>query len=425
MTSTSTSTSTSTQGTELYRECLPECADSIESHPSTGGLFALATYQVDQEEIAREMGSSAGTTTTTSSPPYTRKGQVRLYQYDYGAQKCTLTWQSPSMAAVLDTKWTRDGNTLGVADAMGCVSLLRVGERGKAGMDAESTSTSTLRMNAKRALCLSLDFSGRVIHTQDQRLVVSQSDGSLAFVPSLEAARCGDEGGAAVAWSGLRGDGGEDSEQKDDDSDDADDDDRDEAPHATSSPTHATPPGLETWRAHGHEAWIAAFDPFSHGRLIWSGGDDLALKGWDVRTRLHSHTRQATFTNTRSFTTGGVTTMEAHHSREGLWAVGSYDGHLRLFDSRNPLRPVQDPLELPGGIWRLKWHPTDPQRLLAACMHGGFCVVQVQQEAEIVRQFDGHDSLAYGCDWDRGVGEHENNVYSCSFYDRRLCAWRA
>lgn len=66
---------------------LPECADSIESHPWLDNVFALATYQVDQQEVDRELGNSKidqdgepEASSSSSSPPYTRKGLLRLYQ---------------------------------------------------------------------------------------------------------------------------------------------------------------------------------------------------------------------------------------------------------------------------------------------------------------------------------------------------------
>lgn len=74
-------------------------------------------------------------------------------------------------------------------------------------------------------------------------------------------------------------------------------------------------------------------------------------------------------------------------------------------------------------------------------MHEGFKILNLdslnieggiyeRQEMEIVRRFDGHESLAYGCDWDRGSikegdgdDEERRKVISCSFYDSMMHIW--
>lgn len=94
-----------------------------------------------------------------------------------------------------------------------------------------------------------------------------------------------------------------------------------------------------------------------------------------------------------------------------------------------------------GGIWRLKWHPTDPTRLLVAGMHGGFKVVDFDGlalndgvdadgwltpgQGRLHTRFDKHESLAYGADWSDGgrTAEGRDLVASCSFYDHMLHVW--
>jgi diphthamide biosynthesis protein 7 len=71
-----------------------------------------------------------------------------------------------------------------------------------------------------------------------------------------------------------------------------------------------------------------------------------------------------------------------------------------------------------GGVWRLKWHPTDPSLLLAACMHHGFRVLQKDAQGtwSIVEEDHVHQSLAYGADW---VYEQDQlYIGTCSFYDK-------
>jgi diphthamide biosynthesis protein 7 len=146
---------------------------------------------------------------------------------------------------------------------------------------------------------------------------------------------------------------------------------------------------------------------------------------------------------------GGVTTITSHPLIENLIAVGSYDSIVRLIDKRTPLKqPVLSSFNCGGGIWRLKWHPTNPKRLLVAAMHNGFSVIDfpgletttttngessseriiVPGEGILVKRFEKHQSLAYGVDWNQGAGEEQtldgkDLIASCSFYDHALHIW--
>eukprot|EP00878_Enallax_costatus_P044588 GHUV01053264.1.p1 GENE.GHUV01053264.1~~GHUV01053264.1.p1 ORF type:complete len:156 (+),score=31.42 GHUV01053264.1:67-468(+) len=118
-----------------------------------------------------------------------------------------------------------------------------------------------------------------------------------------------------------------------------------------------------------------------------------------------------------------------------------------------------------GGVWRLKWHPHDDRLLLAACMYNGLALVTAAEDwgsLEVVEEYKGHESIAYGADWyqgssekpasqtsrsaaecdvqtkakssqfgkrqqqeqqQQGVSRHEDLIATCSFYDRRLHLW--
>lgn len=98
---------------------------------------------------------------------------------------------------------------------------------------------------------------------------------------------------------------------------------------------------------------------------------------------------------------------------------------------RNPLSTT----DLRGGIWRLKWDPFNGKYLLAACMYGGFRIVNCEDfdYPEILSEYTEHESISYGCDWsflnceeivqrevfyeiDRQVAL----VGTCSFYDHLM-----
>ncbi|KAJ2586076.1 hypothetical protein IWW49_004221, partial [Coemansia sp. RSA 1797] len=171
------------------------------------------------------------------------------------------------------------------------------------------------------------------------------------------------------------------------------------------------------WQGHDLEAWIAAFDYWTPD-IVYSGGDDARLKGWDTRIGPHP-----VFNSRRH--QAGVCSIQSNFHREHILATGSYDEHVFVWDTRNMRMPVQE-YNVGGGVWRLKWHPNDATQLLVGAMYNGFHVLDVGEKVACSASFMDHTSIAYGADWCQSQKPDSEDmlVGTCSFYDHVVHVWR-
>ncbi|PFH54482.1 hypothetical protein AMATHDRAFT_52085 [Amanita thiersii Skay4041] len=342
-------------------------ADSLEfcPHPQATDVFVCGTYKLNKR----------GDEDENSPAQQHRQGQCLVFRtYDAdGTDEPTFNQvQKFDFPAIPDMKWCHTSHStepiLAVADSEGGVTTLQW----KCHETLEKMQFITCAEND--SLCLSLDWSSRRIPQSSLgNLVVSVSDGSLHL---LRPADAGDL-------------------------------------------IHTN-----TWHAHDYEPWIAAWNHWDTN-IIYSGGDDLKLKAWDIRSGFS----QPMFVNRRF--DAGVTTIQNHPFIEHLLAVGSYNNTVYLYDMRKPLVAMSQ-LDVGGGVWRVKWHPHENRNrdLLVACMRDGFKVLQYNtsmDQGQVIQRFDAHQSLAYGVDWSLAnpSANGKSIVGSCSFYDHVLHIWRA
>ncbi|XP_003974570.1 diphthine methyltransferase [Takifugu rubripes] len=272
----------------------------------------------------------------------------RLYLFRFQSSDTPLTeLQRLDTSAILDLKWCHvpisEQTVLGMAAATGELHLYMLSENEEGNCYLQPLSNQEV---GKECLLLSLDWSTGRKDCSEVKLVCSDSAGCVNVLSMCE---------------------------------------------GTLMP-------LSQWKAHDFEAWISAFS-YWDTQLIYSGGDDCKLKGWDLRMD-PSH---PTFTSKEH--TMGVCSIHSSPIREHILATGSYDEQVLLWDGRNMRKPFGHSL-MGGGVWRLKWHPTNQSLLLAACMHNNFKILNCQSAFEspgmtcpIVASYDLHSSLAYGADW--------------------------
>lgn len=315
-------------------------ADTVEWCPvsSSQDILACGTYQL-QKGTGEEDASTS------------RTGRLYLFEFRReGSVRPPLTeLQRMDTAAILDMKWCHvplSGEpVLGMAMASGELQLYSLSNSQEGNHSLHSLSS--LEVGGER-LALSLDWSTGRMDSSDVRVVCSDSAGCVSVLMPAE-------GGLTA---------------------------------------------LSQWKAHEFEAWISAFS-YWDTQLVYSGGDDCKLKGWDLRAGPSC----PTFTSKRH--SMGVCSIHSNPHQEHILATGSYDELILLWDERNMRQPLSES-PTGGGVWRLKWHPVHRHLLLAACMHNDFHILHCKQALEgtggpcpIIASYILHNSLAYGADWSR------------------------
>jgi len=422
-------------------ENLEDLEEKSKLHP-----LIIGCYQLDESE-----SSTAGN----------RDGQLRLYMVDEKARKnelsdlsfcnkSNLNLYSESIpehicqteAGVLDGKWlqrcpmtlskisddpdlktNKRCHIFASASASGKIwlHLLNFDKQSSFCMEPFVSSSSSTDGTNDNRICLALDIDESNVNvdsgTGSIKIISSYSDGTLAI--------------HTVVFPGTEGDVRIEEDVR--------------------------------WRAHSlfngmapAEVWTCCWaktkNNEAYSNLVLSGGDDCKLKGWDVR--LPMTPSKPIFQIGEEEHGAGVTALSWHPKNTNVFASGSYDEGVRIWDIRCMTSSADSsgwsgrPKMLAkidssgGGIWRLKWHPDEASKLLVGAMHGGCRVLNIpalESEAntqnnvgiDIIASFTAHKSMAYGADWlSTSTCRDDDSVVgvdvaaSCSFYDQRSFLWK-
>ncbi len=155
------------------------------------------------------------------------------------------------------------------------------------------------------------------------------------------------------------------------------------------------------------DIWSVSFDtncPFT----FYSGSDDSTFKIWDSRQQSSVHTNKSH--------DAGVTSFSNDPSDANILLSGSYDDRMLFWDKRNFGKPFHQ-FKSAGGVWRIRFSPSNPQIIAIAAMYGGFQVYNRYNLEEISIPTQ---SIAYGISWN---SQKKNFLAASSFYDSLLGFW--
>ncbi|KAL7548273.1 hypothetical protein ACHAWF_011565 [Thalassiosira exigua] len=396
-----------TQTDEASRDVLPLVIGCYQLNEATCRVTATEGSVTPHETKDDERADASKTT---------RSGELRLYMIptppngggpsdhmSFGDAACVV----PMDSGVLDGKWVnlrQDTNGSGFGDlplfasacASGRIHLHSLERTNSQSWSLSHVASSDEPSSAQGTpICLSLAWNERMNHgLGSDKIVSSYSDGTVAL----------------HQFSCVQSVGGCDKRIEE---------------------THR-------WKAHTmfgcpSEVWACSFLGESEN-VILSGADDCYLKSWDIR-QTYRPTHRIGSTEFEA----GVTVLSPHPTLNHVFAVGSYDEYVRIYDHRKLDEPLMKAC-VGGGVWRIKWHPSchndethGSGKMLVAAMHGGCCVLNAptlsaQWDGEVgpiekVSKFTAHESMAYGADWLWFNKSNSTVAASCSFYDRQIFMW--
>ncbi|EGC38971.1 hypothetical protein DICPUDRAFT_75478 [Dictyostelium purpureum] len=345
-----------TATTNLNYKHLDYTSDSVEFYPNQNNLFVCGTYEIEKGDTEYKER---------------RKGKLYLFEIEepsQGNEELPNFKETQSInynSGILDMKWNKSGEQLGVVMSRGELNIYNFKQQEK---QLELLKSSEISLDSG-ILSLSLDWN-----VSGSKVIVSFSDGKVGIfdVNSLDNA-------------------------------------------------------ISRWKAHDYEAWICAFN-YHNESIVFSGGDDCKFKIWDTRIAVEENDNAPMNTITKKCDMG-VTSIHCHPSMENIVAVGSYDECLRIWDLRSMRQPLVQTDSLGGGVWRVKWHPYNKNQLVTACMGGGFHVLESESEndfstLQVINSYEGpHKSIAYGVDWSYNKNNDKQHIGCCSFYDKCLSIW--
>lgn len=307
------------------------------------------------------------------------------------------TYDSVDTSGVLDMKFNPEecgsSHTLAVALSDGYLSLLNVDYT--EGFNNVWKQNERILVEDESTICLSVDWSNQMISNPNPLIAVSLSNGKMATCIKEE-----DSLIVKDKWN-----------------------------------AHSLMPGVPA------EVWITSFDP-QDSNVLFSGGDDGIMKQWDLRM-ISSYV--APVAVCKEFQ-AGVTSMCWNKQDANYITVGSYDGHVRLFDKRQIQHSVSDyDVGNNAGIWRIKYKhnpnyyrtpiditsPTKNEMVIAA-MRAGFVVLNYDEQHVISLKNtyleQGTESLPYGVDYiykkGHDINQYDGYVGSCSFYNHLMHVWK-
>ncbi|KAI8054299.1 WD40-repeat-containing domain protein [Syncephalis plumigaleata] len=343
--------------TEYHADCV-ECCPSRGTHEADAARWLICgTYQlVDTNDDTSENVTSTDTSLDESSPNTKRIGRVLVYEMlhnnnEEGKEQLRLH-QTIDTSAILDMKWshqpmgTNGQWVIGQASADGSVSIYSLTD--EAQQSTCQPDDPVLQLMARTTLERTPDY-------EKDLLCLSLDWGNRLIADHNKIVVSRSDGRVdLLSWT----DGGQLTTE-------------------------------HSWSAHSFEAWIAAFD-YHHPTTIFS------VCAWDTRSNNAMPIWKSSAHDM------GVCSIQSNPFREHILVSGSYDERVLLWDTRQGRRPLSE-CRVDGGVWRLKWHPTDGTRLLAACMHAGARCLKLDNDT-----LTEHTSMNYGADWSYEVQPAED-----------------